>query len=244
MLSRLLALGILSLGLVGCREAPEPPPPSGTANDAATTPVELPADAVSADDGYVDEGAPGFSGATAPSVALDLRDGSVCYVYERYVVRAQPRGEAGDGVVGEDVYVVARAGDDSPRDLCESPDARLVTTESRPDVFVGVEEDLLLLVRNQAPSRKLLARDLADGDATVLDVVFEEPVQIEEGVLEFGALERRVRSASEVGEGVACPEAETFLESGLEIGVVRLVRFDLATKQSEETEERLCVPME
>ena len=91
--------------------------------------------------------------------------------------------------------------------------------------------------------RHLIAVDLASGDAPILDVAYEEPVEIEGGILRFGTLERQTRSRADLA-GVDCPQGEDFLENGLDVGIVRVIEFDIASKERRDTDTRVCIPLD
>lgn len=246
MLCSVLALGA---ALAGCREAD--PAQTGTENPAVTTPVEMPTSAGETGD-QIDLGAdgpdiaaPGFVGSTSPSLALDLGEGVVCYVYAGHVVRVAPRGRAGDIELGQDVETAPRPDGAGPTELCEGAGLRRVSTDGRPDAFMGLEGDLLILDRGtDSRGRTLRVVDLADGDRLVLDTRYEEPVELADGALRYGREERRTRTADTIGDDIECPNAESFVESGLEIAILRVVAFDLDAREATETDRYVCMPLE
>lgn len=235
MLRLLPLLGVL-LTLAACQQADSP-----DGDGSATVPSELPASLGVSEDGVIEGAAPGFIGATAPETALLLDDGGVCYLYDAYVVRVEPIGSDGEPR-GDLVQVGAREAGALARDECEAA-SRAVTGEDEADTFSGVEGDVLLLDRASGETgRRLVALDLAAGDEVVLDSPYEDPVEIEGGVLTFGALVREVSSADGLA-GVDCEQGTEYLENDLAVGVVQMRRFDLESREVEETDSLVCVPL-
>ena len=234
---RLLPLLGLALLLAACEEGPEGP----TADGPTTVPSELPASLGTSDDGMIEGAAPGFIGATAPETALLLDDGGVCYLYDAYVVRVEPIGSDGEPR-GDLVRVGSREEGGIARDECAAA-TRDVTGEEEADTFSGVEGDVLLLDRASGDTgRRLVALDLANGDTVVLDSPYEDPVEITGGVLSYGALIREVTSAAGL-MGVDCDQGADYLANELAVGVVQMRRFDLETREVEETDALVCVPL-
>jgi hypothetical protein len=237
----LLALGLL---LGACREAPEAPAAAGTANPDVVTPAEVDPSAVPPDDGPPLEpgGEPGVPGSPRPEASYRLADGR-CHVYPGWVVVVRPR----EGVPGEDVAVRRRDGADA-RALCTAPpgDAAFALADpASPDYFFGLAGDLLFVDTGTGPDgRTLRLVDLAAGQ-TVLQAGYEEPVEVDGGVLTFTEPVDDFASAEAVAAtGVACPQAAEWFESGFAVGVNRVVRYDLATRQRDDTGERVCVPLQ
>ncbi|MEM1054031.1 MAG: hypothetical protein AAGI52_00785 [Bacteroidota bacterium] len=233
---RLVPLFGALLVLSGCQEAESP-----DGDGAATVPSELPASLGTSAETEYENSAPGFIGATAPETAFLLDDGAVCYIYESYAVRVSPIGSDGEPR-GDLVQVGGREDGGIARDECEAA-SRAVTGDDEADTFSGVEGDVLLLDRASGEAgRRLVAVDLAAGGETVLDSPYEEPVEIAEGVLTFGALIREVTSADGL-EGVECEQGEDYLSNDLAVGVVQIREFDLASRDVTETDMLVCVPL-
>jgi hypothetical protein len=120
-----------------------------------------------------------------------------------------------------------------------------LTDPASPDGFFGLVGDVILIDSGTSSrGRTLRAIDLATGQ-TRLEAVYEEPVAITEGVLEFsepvGAFDR---IEEVVSSGVNCPDAESWIEDGFAIGVNRRVRFDLQTGRRESFEALVCAPLQ
>ncbi|MEM6328024.1 MAG: hypothetical protein AAF791_12990 [Bacteroidota bacterium] len=238
-MSRLFPVLALGLLLGACREGPDAPDPDGDGPPVVTS--ELPADMSAADDGVIQGAAPGFIGATAPETALVLDGGSVCYVYEQHVVRVEPIGTDGEPR-GDDVRIAARTEGAIARDLCDSA-SRAVTDDTEADTFSGVEGDVLLLDRASGEfGRRIVALDLANGDAVVLDAPYEDPVEIEDGVLRFGSLVREATTMSGL-KGADCPQGAEFVENGVVVGIVEMQRLDLGTREVAPEATLTCVPL-
>lgn len=234
----LLAFALV-LALGACREAPEAPSPDG--EGPTTVPSELPADLGQTDDGVIDGAAPGFIGATAPELGLILDDGGVCYVYEAYVVRVEPIGTDGEPR-GDRVRVGDRPDGAASRAMCDAA-SRAVTGEDEVDTFSGVEGEILLLDRASGETgRRLVALDLASGDAVVLNDAYEEPVEIENGAVTYGALVREATTPDALA-GVACEQGADYLANGLAVGVVQLRRFSFESRETTDTGALTCVPL-
>ncbi len=237
---RLAPLALLVLA--ACEQAPDAPAADGS-NPDATVGVELPAGASA--DGQLDGVNPGFLGASAPEAAYDLGDGTVCYVYASHVARVSPRGDLGERGEprGDEVSIVARA-EGEGRAQCDASGARVVTVEDEADTFAGIEGDVLFLDRATGEAgRTLVALDLADGDAVALRDAYEgDTVEIADGGLLFGTLERTTTQASDLA-GVDCEQGPEFVASGLDIGIVRLIEFDIDSRERSETNRRVCIPL-
>ena len=232
----------LLLALAACERAPDAPPADGDGSSAVTTSSDVIAGASAKLDGL----APGFIGATAPEAAYDLGEGAVCYVYGTYAVRVSPAG--GPGELGEprgdEVAVGAREGDGQA--ACAGLGSRVVSSADSTvsDTFMGVEGDVLLLDRASGEAgQAVVAVDLAADDAVVLDSPYEgDTVEIEGGVLRFGTLARTTRSVGDLA-GVDCPQGAEFIESGLDVGIIREVTFDLAQRERADTDRLACTPI-
>lgn len=230
------------LVLAACERAPDAPPADGS-NPDATVGVELPAGATA--DGQLSGVNPGFLGATAPEDAYDLGDGAVCYIYPNHVVRVSPRTEG--GITGEprgdEVAVLAR-GAAGAREQCSEP-GRIVTQEDEADTFAGIEGDVLFLDRASGEAgRMLIAMDLDANDEVLIEDAYEgDTIEIENGGLRFGTLERTTTAAADL-VGVECEQGAEFVESGLEIGIVRLIEYDIDARERRETDRRVCIPLD
>lgn len=235
---RLPLLVLPLLLVVACQEGPEGPDPAG--DGPTTVPSELPASMGATDEGEIEGAAPGFIGATSPETAFLLDDGGVCYVYASYAVRVEPIGTDGEPR-GDRVRVAPRSDGAIARDLCEAA-SREVTTDDEADTFSGVEGDVLLLDRASGDAgQRLVALDLASGDI-VLDAPYEEPVEIDNGVLRFGSLVREATTPAGLS-GVECPQGDEFLESDVVVGVVEVRAFDLETFETESEQPLTCIPL-
>jgi hypothetical protein len=160
------------------------------------------------------------------------------------LVVVRPRASAG----GEDIVVSPRAPGGDPLAACRSPEsepAAAFTDPSSPDSFFGLIGDVLLIDSGTSSrGRTIKAIDLATG-RTVLEAVYEEPVAVTDGILEFsepvGAFDRL---EAVVASGVNCPDAQLWLEDGFAIGVNRRVRFVLAEGRREASDVLVCVPLQ
>jgi hypothetical protein len=188
-------------------------------------------------------GEPGVPGSPAPVASARLADGH-CYAYDRWLVVVRPRASG----AGEDILTWPRAPGGDPLAACRSPGsepAAAFTDAASPDAFFGLVGDVLLIDSGTSSrGRTIRAVDLASG-RTVLESIYEEPVAIADGVLEFsepvGAFDR---IETVVASGVNCPDAQMWLEDGFAIGVNRRVRFVLDQGRREASDVLVCVPLQ
>lgn len=228
------------LALSACREAPDAPNATGTENPDATVPVEMQAGV----GGTLEGLAPGPQGITPPETALDLGEGTICFVYAAHVARVSPVGSEGEPR-GDEVAVVSREAGDEAGELCARPLARLITSDSTlADTFAGIEGDVLFLDRaSDEDGQTLVAIDLAADDTEVFAMPYEtDTMEIADGVLTFGTLEDRTRSTGDLA-GIDCEQGAQYIDDGLDVGIIRIVTFDLSTREVTETDERTCAPL-
>jgi hypothetical protein len=233
-----LALGVLLAACGRSSTAPGHP-------DDQLTPADVEPAAPGEEAGPPEEpgGEPGVPGSPPPLATLRMPDGR-CYAYDRWLVVVRPRQTA----AGEDITVFARAPGGDPLAGCRTTDAEPVARfndPASPDAFFGLAEDLLLIDSGTSSrGRTIRAMDLATG-RTELEAIYEEPVAISDGTLEFsepvGAFERIEEVTA---SGVNCPDAEAWLEDGFAIGVNRRVRFALGERRREESGDLVCVPLQ
>lgn len=236
----LTALALLLVGTAGCGGDERPAHPGEDSQDYEDAPAG--GDPTSPSD-LVEGGEPGVPGSTVPTRTWQTGGGR-CYDYAGYVVRVRPRGND----VGESIAVFAVAEGAEARARCDAPEAEAVVSVSgaEAEYFFGMERGLLFVDRGTAPNgRELRVYDLNDDGAVVLDTEYEEPIQIEDGALTFGRPEDAyIDPYIFESTGVECPEATEWFENGMGVGITRVVRLDLATRQVQETDERRCVPLQ
>jgi hypothetical protein len=235
---RLLLL--LALGLAACGPTPDTPAPADP-DDEAAPPLDRPSGPLDVPGATPAGEEPGVPGSDRPERAWPIGEGA-CFAYERYVVRVRPRAAA----PGEDVLVFARTGDARAR--CDAPagDAAFAATDAdRAAYFFGLVGDLLLLDEGTGPNGRTVRLVALPSGATVHEAVYEEPIEIADGALLYGMEAEVVASMDEMRAlGVSCPEAATWFEEGLGVGLSPQVRYDLATRTAAPTGEVLCVPIQ
>ena len=236
---RLLALGALAgaLVLAACADAPDAPPAAGTANDAVTTPVERPEDAVDVDPFDAE---PGLDGGTSPLSVFSV-DGSDCYVYAGHVVVVARDPEAADAAPA--VTVIDRTEDGNPQDDCRAePTLDLSAALGGVDRFVSIEDSLVVATQRRGPTVFVHNLNAAE---TVLEEAYAEPLALADGGLLFGAPPTPMADAEALAEaGVDCPEAAAIFEREGTVGASIRMRFDFATGETTATEDIACVELD
>lgn len=238
-MTRFLALGALGSALLlsACADAPDAPPAAGTANDAVTTPVERPEDAVDVDPFTAE---PGIDGGTSPLSVFTV-DGSDCYVYASQVVLVARDPEAPDAAPA--VTLIDRTEDANPQDDClAEPTLDLSAALGGVDRFVSIEDSLVIAVQRRGPTVFVHNVNAA---RTVLEESYAEPLAIADGGLLFGAPATTMRDADALAEaGVACPEATDIFERGGTVGASIRMRYDFATGETTATDDIVCVEID
>ncbi len=180
-------------------------------------------------------GEPGIPGSDVPDQIWRMDDGA-CYAYGNRVVRIVQNG------ANEAVSVFT--GSDRGRCNASTSDATYSTgTAGDPATFFGVAGDLLLLELTNGDEHSVRVVDLASG-AAVHDAAYEDPVEISEGGLFYGEPAAEFESQEELNSvGVNCPESRAWFEDSLAIGVSIRSRFDLTTREAEQTDDFTCIPL-
>jgi hypothetical protein len=152
------------------------------------------------------------------------------------------------GAPGEDIVVAARTPGGDAGTLCanlpERP-AAAFTDPASPDNFYGIVGSHLLVDSGTGPRGRTLRVVELSGGTVALQTTYEEPVSLDDGVLEFSEpVGGFTDLEGVVGTGVNCPDAQEWFDTGFGVGVNRVVRYRLSDGTREDTDQLVCVPLQ
>ena len=238
---RLFFLGLAALGLAACATEPGTPSMEGTERPAEA-PVETPPGELNVPGATPVGREPGVPGSDDAEEAWAV-DGGACYAFTSYVVRTRPHpSEPGENVL------VFRRGEGDARARCDAAQRDALFAETAADraaYFFGLVGDRLLLDEGTGPNgRTVRVVDLANG-SVLHEARYEEPIEVRDGALVYGMEPEIAESVEEVRSyGVDCPDAQSWLNEGLGVGLSPQMRFDFATGEAAPTGTVLCVPIQ